>query len=229
MGLKRIKSKRMKGSKRGALTLPAVLIGGAMFIAGLFFMVDMPLKLIITNELVDTVTNSASAGVTNINEDLVRYGDLIINENKAKDAALNMFKSTYNLDDTLKPNEDGESESRLHEVKNLSVQVYNKGANFVHVYNMGTEATVPYKQVFDTVNVSKDGKVLEEGSELEGGSTPKYFFTVPNSEGDIKIPIEESSVMVYADVIFSRQTRAKDGRLNITRHSISEVSFPKSK
>lgn len=86
--------------KRGAITFPVILGAGAMFLGGLFFMADMPLKLILSNEMVDTTHNAAASAITQIVEEEVKYGRLIVDDDRARQAAYEVFARTYNLDIT---------------------------------------------------------------------------------------------------------------------------------
>lgn len=112
--------------KDGSITLPALMLAGAIFLAGMFFMVEMPLKLIMANQMVDTVNNAAASGVTQIAEDRIRYGELHIDENRAEEAVYDVFKRTYNLDHNLNPLDREGGSNKLSKVNSIDVQVVNK-------------------------------------------------------------------------------------------------------
>lgn len=96
-----------KRGKRGSISYPILLISGAIFLGGLFFMVDMPLKLILSNEMVDTVNNATASAVTYIDENQVSRGTLAIKEEEAKKAIYETFEEAYDL--KLIQNESGTS------------------------------------------------------------------------------------------------------------------------
>lgn len=185
-------------NKEGSITLPTLMIAGAVFLAGMFFMVEMPLKLIMANEMVDTVNNAASSGVTQIAEERIRYGELRIDEVRAEEAVYDVFKRTYNLDHNLNPiepeTEDGVA-NKLSSVNEIDVQVANKP-----LYASDT-----WTHTF---------KVPQTEEEIKAGHK------------EIEITVKESSVFVYANMTFKRPIRAGDSRLTLQRYAISEVSFP---
>lgn len=88
--------KRM--NKKGSMSLTVLLLTTIVLIGGLLFMVDAPLKLILSNEMTDTVNNASASAVTRINEDVVKEGKLHINQSDAKETAFEVFQRTYDLE-----------------------------------------------------------------------------------------------------------------------------------
>lgn len=197
--MKRFKRKfsQLRESK-GAITFPVLLISGAIFLAGLFFMVEMPLKLIMANQMVDTVNNAAASGVTQIVEAEVKHGRLHVDPNKATEAVHEVFMRTYNLDENLEPI--GE-DNILAKKPKITVQVVNKPHH----------ASDVWRGIFEVPLTAED--VIKAKANKK---TPQ----------PIKLQVKETSVFVLADITFKRPIRAVDKELDLQRHAISEVKFP---
>lgn len=191
--------------KEGSITLPALIIAGAIFVAGLFFMVEMPLKLIMANEMVDTVNNAAASGVTKIAEERIRYGELKIDESRAREAVHDVLKRTYNLDHNLNPLDQEGRENKVSSINMVDVQVVSKplGASdtWFEIF------TIP--QTEEQIAEAKK-KAVREGKKYEPPT----------------VKVKDSSVFVYVDMTFKRPIRAGDDQLSLQRYAISEVSFP---
>lgn len=125
-----LKRKIKNGGKKGSMTFTSLIIAGFLLLAGLFFMVDIPLKLIMSNELVDNLNNATSSAVTLIDEDQIKTGTLFIDEKRATDAVYGMVAELYNLDlDASKRNFALKETSRLSKPPKIEVWVVNRPKN----------------------------------------------------------------------------------------------------
>lgn len=121
------KSTSTQKKKRGAIGLTAVVFGAMFLIAGYFFMVVMPLKLIQMNKMTSTLDNATASAVTLIDEDLVRTeGKVEIRTTDAEQAVYAIIAEAYDLDligNSLKfkPNQ----KSELAELPYVQVKVVN--------------------------------------------------------------------------------------------------------
>jgi len=86
-----------RNRKKGAIGLPVLLISGALLIMGMFFTVEMPLKMIQQSEMVDTLSNAANGAVTMIDKPSLQKGHIVIDEPKARMAAFNLIAESYGL------------------------------------------------------------------------------------------------------------------------------------
>ena len=172
------KSTSARQKKKGAIGLTVVVFGAMFLIAGYFFMVVMPLKLIQMNKMTSTLDNATASAVTLIDEDLVRtQGKVEIRATEAEEAVYAIIAEAYDL--TLighgvkfKPNQ----KSELAELPYVQVKVVNvnEAAGEVKVVTM-TEAdgtkdnvTVDASSVIVHVNIKFKPTILvfDKGMEL---------------------------------------------------------------
>ena len=92
------KSTSARQKKKGAIGLTVVVFGAMFLIAGYFFMVVMPLKLIQMNKMTSTLDNATASAVTLIDEDLVRtQGKVEIRATEAEEAVYAIIAEAYDL------------------------------------------------------------------------------------------------------------------------------------
>lgn len=137
-------SKKKMNSKKGSMTYFALLMSGAMLIGGMLFMVDVPLKLTLSNEMVNNLDNVASSAITTIDESKVKEGVLIVDEVKAKKAAYQMIAERYNLMVDNKNALTLTDSSPLSEVPVVDIRIANKPKNAPSTWK--TEFTFPNQQ-----------------------------------------------------------------------------------
>lgn len=193
-------------SKEGSISLTVILVGGALFIAGLFFAVEMPIHLIYSNQMVDTVNNAAASAVTNLDEDLLRQGIIKVNEEEARESAYRIFRNVYSLEDnSLEP---------------IDPIVYNRPTG------NGSETVQEVKP--NLLAGAPDVQVLFVDKPRFAGDEWVQTVTLPNEE---EIQIRETSVIVFATLKYKPQIRSKsvrsssDNGLELTRYAVSEVKF----
>lgn len=172
------KSTSARQKKKGAIGLTVVVFGAMFLIAGYFFMVVMPLKLIQMNKMTSTLDNATASAVTLIDEDLVRtQGKVEIRATEAEQAVYAIIAEAYDLDSVgnslkFKPNQ----KSELAELPYVQVKVVNvnETAGEVKVVTM-TEAdgtkdnvTVDASSVIVHVNIKFKPTILvfDKGMEL---------------------------------------------------------------
>lgn len=134
------KSTSMQNKKKGAIGLTVVVFGALFLIAGYFFMVVMPLKLIQMNKMTSTLDNATASAVTLIDEDLIRTdGKVEILTDEATHAVYAIIAEAYDLelngnDLKFKPNQKSEfSELPYVQIKVVNV---NEQAGEVKVVTM---------------------------------------------------------------------------------------------
>lgn len=137
-------NKKKIKSKKGSMTYFALLMGGAMLLGGMLFMVDAPLKLILSNEMVNNLDNVASSAITTIDETKVKEGILIVDEVKAKKAVYQMVAERYNLTVDSKNVLSLTENSPLSEIPIIEMRIANKPKNAASTWK--TEFTFPNKQ-----------------------------------------------------------------------------------
>lgn len=212
--------------KKGAITFPVLLGAGAMFLGGLFFMADMPLKLILSNEMVDTVNNAAAAAVTQIDEDEVKYGSLVIDPESARNAVQELFQLKYYDHYDVNP---ANGELTRKDVPTLKENVATDPEFSIIIVN---------KTINQKKNLNNEDPLHEFSATryLKGGNAEAVDLSAPVN-GSVKLSIEhsgvmhelaisETSVIVSAKVTHTPLIRKDDDGMTLERFAMSQVSFP---
>lgn len=188
-------------NKKGSVTLPTIMIGGILLLLGYLFMVEIPLKMILQNELINTVDNATTAAVTMIDESAVATGETVILEDQAELVIYSIIADTYDLE--LIPNPSPAPGKPRYSFTNESIESSK----------LASAPKVDVKFVH-----------LEEWQKKNGNTGIVTWHTGENGETtEYREEFKHDTVAVRVEVEFDRLVLAFAPQLKLTRFGASQV------
>lgn len=185
--------------KKGSITLPTLMMGGILLLMGYMFMVEIPLKLILQNELINTVDNATSASVTMIDESAVATGETIIVEDEAEMVVYSIIADTYNLELLPNPN------------KAPGEPIYTFSTDSVEASKLTSAPKIDIQYVH-----------VEEW-EKENGSKTVNWYADDGKTLELKEEFKHDTVAIRVEVEFDRLVLAFAPGMKLTRFGASQV------
>lgn len=114
--------RRFLRDKKGFVSIYMILWMAVLIPFFLFICIDYTHYISEHVHLKSVTDNASASAVTQINEDLIKYGALEINTEKAKDVAKNIITKSLNLNSDYSPKD---SKSLLSATPTIDIQVIN--------------------------------------------------------------------------------------------------------